>query len=606
MEISPVDSSERVNRFAVRYVSSITLVHLSLLVYGIFNHGPGWDEVGHLPAGISHWRTGRFDLYRVNPPLVRMVATAPLVFLDDGVKWQWNSAYRCDRPEWDLGKEMIETNGRGYFRFLRIARLMCLPFAALAIWVIWKWTRELFGTGGAMLSTSVWCFSPIVLTNAQMLTPDTAATACGALACFVFRQWLFKGTLRWAFIAGLAMGLAELTKFTWLILFGVWPLHWMFHRWIIPNRRALAIDTGHLLVIFATCLFVINLGYGFEGTCQRLGDYRFFSTTLGGTRVVGTNQWIEGNHFKGTAFAPIPVPLPLNMVQGIDRQKLDFESDFTSYLRGEWRKKGWWYYYLYGLVVKEPLGFLLLLGCAIVTAFRLKRDAQGIAEAACLVFPGLMLFVFVSSQTGFSHHLRYVLPTLIFLAIAVGICGAGLHSKLLTQRLAWTFVAIGAVSSLLAFPHSHAYFSELVGGPKNGPLHLLNSNIDWGQDILLLEKWAIENPEKPLDGILHSLPFWLGVKELTTLPKSDVPTFFAKPFTQGTTQMDNLQWPVPGRYAVSVGHIYEADSGYEYLRAMKPVDQVGHTIFIYELSLTDVARMKRDTQRIQSKSPGTL
>ena len=92
MEISPMDSAERVNRWAAGYISVIVLLHLSLLVYGIFIHGPGWDEVGHLPAGISHWKTGRFDLYRVNPPLPRMIATAPLVFLDDGVRWQWNSA----------------------------------------------------------------------------------------------------------------------------------------------------------------------------------------------------------------------------------------------------------------------------------------------------------------------------------------------------------------------------------------------------------------------------------------------------------------------------------------------------------------------------------
>jgi len=56
--------------------------------------------------------------------------------------------------------------------------------------------------------------------------------------------------------------------------------------------------------------------------------------------------------------------------------------------------------------------------------------------------------------------------------------------------LAWT---IG--SSLYVYPHSLSYFNELAGGPKNGPPHLLNSNIDWGQDLLFLEKWAEENAD---------------------------------------------------------------------------------------------------------------
>ena len=132
-------------------------------------------------------------------------------------------------------------------------------------------------------------------------------------------------------------------------------------------------------------------------------------------------------------------------------------------------------------------------------------------------------------------------------------------------------------------------FNELAGGSRNGPLHLLNSNVDWGQDILLLEKWANEHPEKPLDGVVHSLPVWLGVKELTTLPRTDVPWF-----SVGPVHSEGTEGPVPGRYAVSVGHIYETGSGYEYFRNMDPIAQVGHTIFIYELSLSDVNMMRRD------------
>lgn len=67
---------------------------------------PTVDEVGHLPAGVSHWSFGRFDLYRVNPPLIRIVATA---FTRDCGQYDWGF-YRDNvghRPEFDIGLQRI-------------------------------------------------------------------------------------------------------------------------------------------------------------------------------------------------------------------------------------------------------------------------------------------------------------------------------------------------------------------------------------------------------------------------------------------------------------------------------------------------------------------
>lgn len=60
-------------------------------------------------------------------------------------------------------------------------------------------------------------------------------------------------------------------------------------------------------------------------------------------------------------------------------------------------KKGWWYYYIYGLVIKEPAPFVLLTILAIVCAVRLRRTTAGLADALNLMFPAIVLFVFVSS-----------------------------------------------------------------------------------------------------------------------------------------------------------------------------------------------------------------
>ena len=107
-------------RLAPRYALVVGVIHLGLVAYGIFVHGPGWDEYGHLPAAMSHLATGNFDLYRVNPPLVRMVAAIPLIGQEPGIPWEWNPKYDLSRPEFKLGTRMCEVLGPRLLRLLRL------------------------------------------------------------------------------------------------------------------------------------------------------------------------------------------------------------------------------------------------------------------------------------------------------------------------------------------------------------------------------------------------------------------------------------------------------------------------------------------------------
>ena len=104
---------------------------------------------------------------------------------------------------------------------------------------------------------------------------------------------------------------------------------------------------------------------------------------------------------------------------GVDTQKRDFEGEYRSYLLGEWKQGGWWHYYLVGFLVKEPIGFQLMLYAGVLTGLwnwkRWTRD--GIREWSLIVTPPLLIFGLVSSQTGFNHHMRYVLPAYPFLFI---------------------------------------------------------------------------------------------------------------------------------------------------------------------------------------------
>lgn len=180
---------------------------------------------------------------------------------------------------------------------------------------------------------------------------------------------------------------------------------------------------------FALILFMafdlLNLGYGFDGTFTRLGDFTFVSRAMTGLAESGK----PGNRFAGSAIAWVPVPLPRQYVLGIDLQKKDFEKHpDRSYLRGEWKDGGWWYYYLYGLAVKVPHGsqFIVLMATIVVANSRFRglpiRLAAEVSTADLMVLlaPPLALFVLVSSQLEFNQHFRYVLPVFGFLLVFAG------------------------------------------------------------------------------------------------------------------------------------------------------------------------------------------
>jgi len=616
VNLSPHAATSRCrSRAVVTAVVLLLTVHAGLLAWGAWRHSPAWDEVGHLPAGISHWRFGRFDLYRVNPPLVRMVAVLPVLAARPKTDWSGFQQAPGARPEWAAGRALIEANGQRSFWLFTLARWGCLPFSLLGGYLCFRWARDLYGSLAGILALTLWSFSPNIIAHGQMITPDVGATTLGLAACYAFWHWLKGPNWPRTLTAGTVLGLAELTKMTWVVLFALWPVLWAAWRWPQPNAEGgtgKETDKGHsrsrkfvdawpretcqMAVILLLGVYVLNLGYGFEGSFQKLGEFQFVSEMLGEPGHKNDPRYPREarNRFRETWMAAMPIPLPENYVLGIDQQKWEFENKMWSYLRGEWRLGGWWYYYLYALAIKVPLGTWILVLLAPLLGLTARGYTASWRDELILLAPLLVVLTLVSSQTGFNHHMRYVLPIFPFAFIWASKVARAVelkHWKITSVVGAALLWSVG--SSLWVYPHSLSYFNELVGGPTGGHAHLLDSNTDWGQDLLYLKRWLDRHPEVRLTGFAYSLPSWLVDPRLAGI-ECPLPPRGPDAVLGNSRVPDDQLGPRPGWYAVCVRPLRERAGEYAYFLRFDPVDMVGYSVYIYHISLNEANRVRRD------------
>jgi 4-amino-4-deoxy-L-arabinose transferase-like glycosyltransferase len=440
-------------------VFGLLAIHTGLLAYSAYVHSPTLNEPGHLVAGLSHWKFGRFEVYRVNPPLVKMIAALPVILA--GYEEDWSGFYEGPgaRPEMAMGEDFVAANGERSFFLFMIARWACIPLSWIGAITCFLWARDLYGRPSGVMACAIWCFEPNILAHASLMTPDIGGTALGVAACYTFWKWLKNPTWAQAALTGVVLGLAELSKTTLILFYPLWPLLWVIYRW--PDRaKMVAVDwlreAGMLALRMVIGLYILNLGYGFEGSGTRLKDFHFVSNLFAGRETQVESQEPDDsqtnssfpsrrepssqstNRFANSWLGNLPTPLPKNYMLGIDLQQKDFEHyGRPSYLRGKWQDHGWWYYYLYAAAIKVPLG-LWILGVltlclsfvtSVISAHAETQNnpppSQGGArggystfrDTLILLTPPLVIFCVVSAKTGFSEHFRYVLPCFPFLFI---------------------------------------------------------------------------------------------------------------------------------------------------------------------------------------------
>jgi len=562
-------------------VVGLVSLQAGLLAFQAVVHSPCTDEPPQLVAGISHWQTGDFMLYRVTGPLARLVGAVPAMLLPHRIDWRGFDPRPGARPDDLVTSQYIKTHGKIILAQILLARLANIPFALLGGVVCFLWSYRLWGYHSGLLSLCLWTISPHVLGQGYLILTDIPGASLYVTTAYLY--WRLLNKLDWFQVVrfGLVFGLLLLTKGSFLVSFGTWALIWVC--WLSCHRDlGVCRSLSQIAAGFVVSFFVLNAVYGFEGSCSRLDSFQFVSNSLAG-KICDPGEF--DNRFKGTPLAALPVPVPKHYLLGLDVQKAYFDHGLRSYMNGEWRDRGWWHYYLYGYLLKTPIGTLILLGLSVVTwgVFRIRTISWG--DTCCLIVPPIVMLLLVSSQTGFNKNLRYAYPALPFLHI---VCGRVLAREgRWFGRLAWGLTIASLIESAAVFPHSLSFFNIAVGS-RNGHQYLLHTNVDFGQDLYLLKSFLDHQPDGfnvAYYGFLH--PNLIGID--ADLPPSD--------------RDEDWRGPRPGKYAVSVnllhGHTYPVrGSGgqmfwphqeqYTYFEHFEIDDFVGYSIAIFDLTEAEI------------------
>ncbi len=449
------------------------------------------DESANIVAGLEYWQTGSSMRYSVNPPLVKLWATIPLHFWDRILAPRLpehlsNSSQ--NRNEFILGRTLEQSLGEDYFRCLVAARRMCIWFTIVGTVGVYALASLWLSERISVIAAVLWACNPITLGYGSLFTTDIPAASMGCWAVYCGVNAIRQPCVGSIAMAGGMLGLAVLTKLTWILLF---PLAFIIAIAVVATQdiyysdKKTSLPIHKLVVGILTTFFIawvlILCGYRFEGVFRPLGEYTFISNFLsGGTR--------NGNLFEGTVFADLYVPIPFPMLIGLDQQWEDFDSPRNCYLAGEWQRGGWYYYYFVAMLVKLPLGWLLLL----LLAMSKLGDHRQLSFVCVSVF--LSCFVLVSSKTNMNEHTRYlwlVLPQLIVIAAMAFDEPHKRLGKGVNLLLVWSLF-----TGIWSFPCGISYFNELAGGMRGGRNVLAGSNVDWGHGWISARQWLDQNLAK--------------------------------------------------------------------------------------------------------------
>lgn len=446
------------------------------------------DETIHIPAGFYNLH-GKLDINIEHPPLVKMIAALPLLFI------------RVQAPptneiqplsDYEIAQQFWQANEASYERLTFWPRLPMIAISLVLGLSIFICARRLFSARAALLAVLMFVLEPTVLAHGRVVQTDVASALAYLLVSFTLYGYLQRPNFQRALGLGLCGGLALSTKFSMVVLipFALAPLIGLFI--LAPKfgqkRRLVA---AHLVAATFVVIIFLNAVYLFHHPARRFT----ISLTTGNSDTASQPLL----RFAEDSFITLQHIIPADFVHGMTRVLILDQERSPAGLLGQYSKDGWWYYFPVAFALKTTIPFLFL--SVVSGAWALWALMRKHEEAFLVLVMPVFSFLAVAMIASTNIGIRHLLPVFPFLFILGGVFVdrllAARHQKKRAFAVALA-VALGgwmSFEAIAAYPDYIPYMNEFASRTPHWYL-LSDSNVEWGDDIKGLAAYLHDRGEE--------------------------------------------------------------------------------------------------------------
>ncbi|MBU3925918.1 glycosyltransferase family 39 protein, partial [Patescibacteria group bacterium] len=558
--------------------------------------------------------------YRLNPehpPLIKDLSAIPLLFLNLNFPVDVSAWTEYINGQWDMGRIFIYESGNDADQIIHFSRFPIMLLAILFGWLLFKWTKKLYGNKVGLLTLFFYTMSPTFLAHSHYVTTDLGAAFGFFIGLATFINFLNNQTRKNLIIAGVAFGIAQLLKFSLVILAPIYLL--LAILWIILEYygnfkkifKPLAVIIGKLILIGIIGIIVIWPVYQFHvlnyPVERQYSDTETILSSFGFRPAVNFVVWMSDK--------PILRAMGQYLL-GVLMVTQRASGGNTAYFLGNVSSQGSSLYFPLLYILKEQLAFHILTLFALIFAIRniIKTKTKNLKSAiewmkdnfaltASMIFIAIYFLQAITSNLNIG--VRHILPAFPFIYFLVArqtirwiktndleepetfgqqvkhffsVCLKSIEKYLLLiALLLWMFF-----SSVMTFPHYLSYYNELGGGTWNGYKIATDSNYDWGQDMKRLRNY-VQNPPNSENinkiGIDYfgggNIPYYFGDKGENWWSSKGAPPTNSWLAISINSFMGATAKTAPGFER-------KPEDSYSWLKNKEPYDRVGTSIFIYK------------------------
>ncbi|MCA9376584.1 glycosyltransferase family 39 protein [Candidatus Nomurabacteria bacterium] len=471
------------------------------------------DEKYHLTRGIMYLNTGDPRINQHHPMLFNTYYAIPTLFDDDLVIPSETDPLWVNAQKDSISDELVKMNGGKVLFSQNVLfgpRALAIMTSAFLLYVIFRLVERSYGYKISLILLAFLSLSPTVIAHSALVTTDAPAMYMIFISTLVSAELIKDFPNKWdrtkTVLLVSVLTTALLTKYTAVFSVSLILIIFLLKNWRVTKggfKKKISLTVKHLYGLLFPIFLLIFTAYSFQ-----IGS--MFDMTYGNQAKVFAN--VDGFRIFYQVlpflerplkflFYHIPLPFPQyinGFYENVFKHNI-FGHD--SFLLGQFSKRGWVYYFPVTFIVKEYIGVVIVVLTGLITYLYkyLSRSRNShknsIINRKTVMVAVPILLAFLSLSSSINLGIRHFLPVYPFLFLGVLIWLSGQLNPKLFNIIIIILITGNIIALARQYPYYLEYFNVITGEPGEGYRFVRDSNFDWEQNEIRIQRYITDNPD---------------------------------------------------------------------------------------------------------------